>query len=219
MPVNRKYVLILVYLVIGTLGFFAVYFSGNFNILPRNQVAVKEFEWDNQSVRLILHFKSNDGAFTTGKQIHVDGLLYYPTKTNQHESFSLYFPNTIIPFEYNMLNDDKLWQVYENGGLLVIPNDIVFENQHNFSGTPLLTNFDTVWTEEGFQDGYLIIQDSVNKTNSGKIPLEKVINIEPSDVLQNTRTNNIILGLTFYMIILSLVTIFSNYDKFIKIKN
>src|SRR4029077_4499580 len=124
-------------------------------------------------------------------------LLYYPTKTNPYEVFSLYFPNTIIPDEYNTLNTAELWQVHENGSLLVIPRDLlVFENQYNFSGTPPTLKFDTVWTQDGLQDGFLIIHDSSNITNSKKIPLDKVINIEPADVLQNTKTNNMILGLT-----------------------
>lgn len=218
MQITKKISLTVVYLVIIGLGLLAVYFVGNFNISPRNQVTVKEFELDNQPIHVILHFKSNDGAFTTGKPIHVDGLLYYPTKTNQHEVFSLYFPNTIIQDEYNMLNTDELWKVHNNGSLLVIPNDIIFENQYSFSGTPPTLRFDTVWTQEGLQDGFLIIHDSSNTTNSGKISLEKVINIESSDILQNTKTNNMILGLTIYIVILSLVTIFSNYDKFFEFK-
>jgi len=195
------------------LGLFAVYYIVSFNIFPRNEAIERDFEIDNKTAQVIFHFKTTGGAFSTGKAIHIDGILYYPTKTNPNEQFSLELPNTMTPTEYDLLSNDNLWRTHENGSILVMPLDVIAEVPHYFSGIPLSIGFDTVWTQEGFQDGYLEIHDSMNSKNSKKILLDKIINIQPSDVSQNLTTNNMILGLTLYMIVLSFVTILSDIEK------
>lgn len=212
---KRKTVLVLGYVVMIVLGILAVYYIVSFNIVPRNEAIKKEFEVDNQTAQVIFHFKSTGGVFSTGKTIHVDGILYYPTKTNSNERFSLDLPNTLTPTEYDLLSNDNLWRTHENGSILVMPADVLTEVPHYFSGLPanLSVNFDTVWTQEGFQDGYLEIHDSTNAKNSKRILLDKIIDIQSADVSQNLNTNNMILGLTLYMIVLSFVTILSSIEK------
>jgi hypothetical protein len=207
---RKKVLTIVAIMVLMGLAYFAIYFILGFNVSSRNEAVRKEFEVDNKTVVTIFHFKSTDGSFSTGKTIHVDGLLYYPTKTNPNEQFALDLPNTLTPTDYNLLSNDILWRTHENGSILTMPLDVLTESPHYFSGLPvsLSVDFDTVWTQEGFQDGYLEIHDSTNATNIKKILIDKIISIQPSDVSQNLSTNNIILGLTFYMIALSLVTIF-----------
>lgn len=194
-------------------GVIAIYYALDMNIPARNQATVKEFLIDGHTAYVVFHFKSTSGAFTIGQPVHVDALLYYPTKTNPYELFSLLLPNAIQPSEYTALNDDSLWRSYNSGSLLVIPSDIL-EPSHNFTGTPLMTQFEIVWTQEGTKDAEILVSDSKNSTNSHHLLLSDVIDIEPIEVLDNIKTNNVIVALTIAIVILSIVTLISNSDRF-----
>lgn len=205
----------IVYAIVLLIAFCGLMYLEGWIIDPRIQGTVKEFVWENHPVHVMLRFESDDGIFVTGKVIHVKSLLYYPTKTNQNEVFSLYFPNTLTPNGYNKLVDDKQWSSYSNGSAIVISRELLYPENETFTGMPsgLFTTFDTVWTQEGLHDGYVIIRNSSDNTVSGNMTLDKMINIEPEDALQNMKTTNTIAGLTFVIISFTLATAYSQYDR------
>lgn len=213
MAVSGKAISIGTYLVVIGLGIVAVFYLTGSNVQPVVELSVKEFEWKNQPIQITLRFVSDDGAFTTGKIVHVHGLLFYPTKTNPDEKISLYLPNTLTPDEYNTLSNDKQWEVFAGGGVLKMTSALS-KHYEDFTGITPTTTFDAVWIQEGLQDGYVIIRDSSNATNLVKIPIDKMINIQSADVLQNLRTTNIIAGLTFALIAITITVSFAPYDRF-----
>lgn len=218
MQVSRKIISIVVYCVIIALGILAVIYITGSNIQPRLEISVQHFEWKNQTGLVILRFESDSGAFTTGNAIHVNARLFYPFNSNDIEAYLLYFPNTLSPDEYNKLSENKQWEATSNGTQIMFSSGFS-ENLQNLIGIPPSTEFDTIWTQEGLQDGYLIIGKSLSFNKDGSInlenatKLEKIINIQPTDVLQNLKTNNIVAGLTFAIIALTIATTFSKYEK------
>lgn len=213
MAINGKVFSVIVYSAVIGLGIIAVFYLTGSNVQSSIELSVNDFKWKNQPVQITLRFESDDGAFTTGKVIHVHGLLYYPTKTNPNERISLYLPNTLTPDEYKTLSDDKQWEIVAGGGGLKMTS-VLSKHYEDFTGVIPTTTFDTVWIQEGLQEGYVIIQDSSNVTSVEKIPIDKIINIQSTDVLQNLRTNNTIAGLTFALIAITMAISFAPYDRF-----
>ncbi len=204
--------------IISLLGVASIYILGLL-VQPRVQLSVQDIEWENQPIQVILRFESDEGAFTTGKIINVHALiLHHSGKITQGNTISLYFPNTLTTDQYNKLKDDTQWRTYSDKEIssVVMPNGLS-ETPVNLVGAFPTAKFDTIWTQEGLQDGYLLIQNSSNVIQNEKpninnaIKLDKIINIEPADVLQNLQTTNVLAGVTWLLLAITLLTAFVTF--------
>lgn len=194
---------------------------------PKIHLSIFEFNWGNDHGKLYLKFESLDGSFATGKPIQVNALMLYPVEQSNPDIFHMYFPNTMALDEYNTLVSVDNWDITEtksgNSSKIRALSPSV-ENIHHFSGVPPTLTFETVWTQEGFQDGLLAMgedpweevkwEHSTNLVLKDSILMEKIISIQPSEVTLEIKSNNYLIGLTLAIIALTIVTLFASMWMF-----
>lgn len=221
---QKKFLVVGVFVAVGLLAFSAVLFVTGVIIEPKIHLFTYEFDWNDEHGILLLKFESKDGALTTGKPIHVNGILFYPVSANMEESFMLHLPNTISPKYYNQLISDDIWKIKTtiDEKSVTIESRAIIAGFYNFDGIPLITDFDIVWTQEGFQNVYLIIDkkpitiEEFNKSDKviigNSFLIEQAVSIQPSNVNLQIQSNNYLIGLTLAIIALTILTGFTTLE-------
>ena len=166
---------------------------------PKIHVFVYEFDWGNNTGDLWIEFESKEGSFTTVSPINGMAVLFFPIDQNEARLFHLYFPNTLSKQMYDDFVTGEGWKIkttLENNTISILASTPSKYQIFDFAGTPPVSNFETVWTQEG----YLIIDENplysekLEKSNKlvlgNALLMEKVISIQPSDVNLEIKSNN-----------------------------
>lgn len=231
MEVSGIIVSVIVYSIVLGIAFYGITYMEGWHIQPRLQISLKEFSFQNTTGYVLFKFESSEGAFTTGNPIHVNATVFHPYPTDDLNYF-LFFPNTLSNEEYNNLSGRSTWETKNTIYGLIIPGAFTAQHLKKLTMTNNPTNiswpsteYDSVWTQEGPQDVYLFVSKTGPVDKFGKIQLGNgtkfinIINIQPTDILQNMKTNNSLAGLTFVIISLTIATAYSQYDRlFIHLK-
>lgn len=221
---KKKILSIATFSVVGLLAFLAILFIMGIATEPKIHLYIHQFDWEGKHGMVVLKFESKDGAFTTGEPIHVSTLLLYGV-ADKLNFFNLYFPNTMTPEIYNELISNKGWDITRNiteTAFIIEARSPPLAHFENFTGVPPTSEFDIIWTQEGFQDGFLIIdekpftivKESLHPQFGNFSSMEKVITIQPSDVGIQIKSNNYLIGFTLGITALTLLMGFMSLEMF-----
>jgi len=185
---------------------------------PRVQLFAHEFNWEGNDGRLILRFESSNGIFVTGEKIKVNSFLMYPVTSDPEEIYLLYFPNSLEQEDYDRLISDDFWKIEtdDDGFTISSPYNQKFVN---VGGVPPINEFDVIWTQEGLQEGILLMNmTAVAITDFGikysdEIVLENMIIIQPSEVNLQRISNNYSIGLVLVIIGITILTAYYGIEK------
>jgi len=217
-PSKRKIVLVITYGFVAGFIIAGVITMAGIMTESRVQLFAHEFNWEGNEGRLILRFESSNGIFVAGEKIQVNSFLQYPVSSDPAELYLLYFPNTLEQENYDQLISDDFWEIEVDDEGVTIGSPY---NQKlvNIGGVPPLTEFDVIWTQEGVQEGILLMDSSAVTIGgagikySDEIVLEKMITIQPSEVNLQRISNNYSVGLVSVIIGITILTAYFGVEK------
>lgn len=215
---NKDAVIVKICLVIG----FTVIIVGLiffFGYEPEKKVhRTTEFlEWDEKPVFIVIKFTSSGSSFSTGQSITVKPTIAFEFTGKDNPQFFLNLPKALDIADYEelvTLDDELTTSIEEHAFEYKIPTGWSY---HGVFPGLLAKSFDVIWTQEGLQNGKLVILHP-NASKNKEIDLEGIINIQPSELRLQLTASQKANGLVIMILGLSIIIAIPGFVKLRKRK-